>query len=88
MSIQTCSQTAKEVMEHDLKILEDMWIYYFSSLNIEPHEYDIYGKIIGKIKNKDFEFTEDDKNNMSELINVLRFVCDEYEMKILDRITN
>ena len=73
-------------MEKHYKILEGIWVYYFSSLNIEPYEYDIYGKIINKIKNIKFDFTEDDKNNILKLIKILIFVCDEYEIKILERI--
>ena len=73
-------------MEKYFKILEDIWYYYFSSLEIETYEYDIYGKIINKIKNKKFDFTEDDKNNILKLIKILKLVCDEYEIKILERI--
>ena len=73
-------------MEKYYKILEGIWYYYFSSLEIEPYEYDIYGKIINKIKNKKFDFTEDDKNNILKLIKILIFVCDEYEIKILEGI--
>ena len=73
-------------MEKYYQILEGIWEYYFSSLKIEPYEYDIYGKFINKIKNKKFDFTEDDKNNILKLIKILTFVCDEYEIKILEGI--
>ena len=73
-------------MKKHYTILVGIWDYYFSSLEIEPYEYDIYGKIINKIKNKKFDFTEDDKNNILKLIKILTFVCDEYEIKILEKI--
>lgn len=73
-------------MEKDFKILQEVWDYYFSSLNIEPYEYDIYNKIIDKIREKRLDFTEQDKNNILKLIKVLQFECDEYEIKILERI--
>lgn len=65
-----------------------MWEYYFSSLQIEPYEYDIYGKIMNKIKLNNFDFTKDDKDNILELIKILILVCDEYEIKILEIIQN
>ena len=71
-------------MEKYLKILEEMWIYYFSSLSIEPYEYDIYDKIMDKIRKNDFDFSDDDKKNILNLIDKLKFECDEYEMKILE----
>jgi hypothetical protein len=70
-------------MEKYFKIFEGIWEYYFSCLEIEPYEYDIYANIINKIKNKKFDFTKEDKNNILELIKILMFVCDEYEIKIL-----
>lgn len=73
-------------MSKYFKILEEIWVYYFSSLEIEPYEYDVYVKIIDKIKNKEFDFTEQDKNNILKLIKMLQFVCDEYEIKILEKI--
>lgn len=73
-------------MEKDFKILQEVWDYYFGSLQIEPYEYDIYGKIIDKIRNKELDFTEQDKINILKLINILQFVCDEYEIKILEKI--
>lgn len=68
------------------KILEEMWTYYYSSLEIEPYEYDIYGKIIDKIRKNDLDFSEHDKNNVLKLIKTLQFECDEYEIKILEKI--
>jgi len=73
-------------MEKYFKILQEVWDYYFSNLNIEPYEYDIYSKIIHKIREKEFDFTEQDKNNILKLINILQFECDEYEIKILEKI--
>lgn len=73
-------------MEKYFTILGGIWDYYFSSLEIEHYEYDIYGKIINNIKNKKFNFTEDDNNNLLKLIKMLIFVCDEYEIKILEII--
>lgn len=73
-------------MEKHYKILEGIWVYYFSCLQIEPYEYDIYCKIINKIKYNKYDFTEDDKNNILKLIKILIFVCDEYEIKILEGI--
>jgi len=73
-------------MEKYFIILSKIWEYYFSSLEIEDYEYDIYGEIINKIKNKKFDFTEDDKNNILKLIKILILVCDEYEIKILEII--
>ena len=35
---------------------------------------------------KKIDFTEDDKNNILKLIKILTFVCDEYEIKILEGI--
>lgn len=73
-------------MERYFKILEEMWVYYFICLPIEPYEYDIYGKIIDKIRKNDMDFTEEDKNNILKLINILKFECDYYEIKILEQI--
>lgn len=73
-------------MEKYFKILEETWVYYYNCLEIEPYEYDVYGKIIDKIRNKEFDFTENDKNNILNLIRILQFVCDEYEIKILEKI--
>lgn len=73
-------------VEKYYKTLENIWDYHFSSLEIEPYEYDLYGKIINNIKNKQFNFTADDKNHLLNLINILIFVCDEYEIKILEII--
>lgn len=73
-------------MEKYFTILSQIWEHYFSSLEIEDYEYDIYGEIINKIKNKKFDFTEDDKNNILKLIKILILVCDEYEIKILELI--
>ncbi len=73
-------------MEKYFKILEGIWVYYFCSLEIEPYECHVYDKIINKIKNKQFDFTEDDKNNILKLIKILILVCDEYEIKILEII--
>ena len=73
-------------MEKYFIILPKIWEYYFSSLEIEDYEYDIYGEIINKINNKKFDFTEDDKNNILKLIKILILVCDEYEIKILEII--
>jgi hypothetical protein len=72
-------------MERYFKNLEEIWVYYNSCLPIEPYEYDIYGKIIDKIRNN-LDFTEDDKNNILKLINILQFECDYYEIKILEKI--
>lgn len=73
-------------MEKYFKILQEVWDYYFSSLNIEPHEFDIYGKIIDKIKKKELDFTKQEKNEILKLIKILQFECDEYEIKILEKI--
>lgn len=73
-------------MEKYFIILQEVWDYYFSNLNIEPHEYDIYSKIIDKIRKKDLDFTKQDKNNILKLIKILQFECDEYEIKILEKI--
>ena len=35
-------------MEKYCIILPGIWDYYFGSFEIEPYEYDIYGKIINK----------------------------------------
>ena len=72
--------------ERYFKNLEGMWVYYFSCLPIEPYEYDIYGKIIDKIRKNNLDFTEEDKNNILELINILIFECDYCEIKILEQI--
>jgi hypothetical protein len=72
--------------ERYFKILEEMWVYYFSCLPIEPYEYDIYGKIIDKIRQNNLDFTEEDKNIILKLINILQFECDYYEIKILEKI--
>ncbi len=73
-------------MKDYFKILEEMWNYYYSCLNIEPYEYDIYSKIIDKIRKKELDFTEQDKHNILKLIKILQFECDEYEIKILEII--
>jgi len=73
-------------MEKYLQILEEALIYYFSNLNIEHHEFDFYGQIIDKIRKKDLDFTEQDKNNILKLIQIVKFECDEYEIKILEKI--
>ena len=73
-------------MKDYFKILEEMWDYYYCSLNIEPYEYDIYSKIIDKIRKKELDFTEQDKHNILKLIKILQFECDEYEIKILEII--
>lgn len=73
-------------MERHFKILEEIWVYYSSCLPIEPYEYDIYTKIIDKIRKKDLDFTEQDKIHISSLIKILLFECDEYEIKILEKI--
>jgi len=68
------------------KTLEGMWHYYFSCLPIEPHKYNIYYKIIDKIKNNNLDFTEEDKDNILKLINLLTHECDYNEIKILEII--
>ena len=73
-------------MEKYFKILQEVWDYYFSNLNIEPYEYVIYSKLIHKIKQTEFDFTEQDINNILKLIKILQFECDEYELKILEKI--
>lgn len=73
-------------MEKYFKILEEVWVYYFSNLNIEDYEFDIYSKIIDKIRKKDLDFTEQDKNNILKLIKILQYECDEYEIKIFEKI--
>jgi hypothetical protein len=35
-------------MKDQIKILQEVWDYYFSNLTIEPYEYDVYSKIIDK----------------------------------------
>ena len=65
---------------------QGIWTYYFHSLDIELYEFDIYVKIIYKIREKDFDFTENEKINVRNLIKILAFVCDEYEIKILNKI--
>jgi hypothetical protein len=67
--------------------LEELWIYYFCFLDIKPDEYDIYNKIINKIRINDLVFTKDDNNNILKMIKILRFFkCDKFEMKILDKL--
>lgn len=73
-------------MEKYFKILQEVWDNYFSNLDIEDYEYDIYSKIIDKIRKKDLDFTEQEKNNILKLIKILQFECDEYEIKILEKI--
>ena len=73
-------------MEKYFKILQEVWDYYFSNLNIEPYEYAIYSKLIDKIRKKELNFTGQDKNNILKLIKILQFECDEYEIKILEKI--
>lgn len=70
-------------MEKDFKFIEKLWIYFYSSLQIEPHEYDIYNKIIDKIKINEFNFTKDDKINLLKIINILMLDCDYYAIKNL-----
>ena len=73
-------------MKKYFTIFEEIWNYYFSALPIEPYEYDIYNKIIDKIQSQNFNFTEEDKNNILKLVKILIFVCDEYEIRILEKI--
>ena len=73
-------------MEKYFKILQEVWDYYFGNLNIEPYEYDIYSKLIDKIRKKELDFTEQDRNSILKLIKILQFECDEYEIKILEKI--
>lgn len=73
-------------MEHHLKILEKLFVYYYSSLPIEPYAYDIYDKIIDNIRKNNFHFDETDKKHILKLINILQFECDEYEIKILEKL--
>lgn len=73
-------------MKDHFKILQEVWDYYFSNLNIQPYEYDVYIKIIDKIRKKELDFTEQDKINILNLIKILQFECDEYEIKILGKI--
>jgi hypothetical protein len=73
-------------MKDYFEILQQMWEYYFSSINIEPYEYEVYSKLIDKIKKKDYDFTKEDKIIISKLITILQFECDEYGLKILEII--
>lgn len=73
-------------MEKYFKILQEVWDYYFSNLNIEPYEYTIYSKLIDKIRKKELNFTGQDKNNILKLIKILQFECDEYEIKMLEKM--
>ena len=68
-------------METYFEFLHDTWIYYFGSLDITAYEYDVYGRIMNKIKNKKFDFTEQDTTCMLKLIDELMFVCDYAEIK-------
>jgi hypothetical protein len=69
-----------------MKILQEVWDYYFSNLTIEYYEYDVYSKIIDKIRNQELDFTEQDNIHILKLINILQFECDEYEIKMLEKI--
>ncbi len=73
-------------IERNFKHLEEMWYHYFSCLPFEQYEYDINVKIINKIKNKCFEFTKEDKNNILKLINILILIGDYYDIIILEQI--
>lgn len=53
---------------------QGIWRYYFHSLDIEFYEFDIYVKIIYKIREKNFQFTENEKINVRNLIKILAFV--------------
>lgn len=66
--------------------IKDKRFESFSNLNIEPYEYDVYSKIIDKIRKKELDFTEQDKINILKLIKILQFECDEYEIKMLEKI--
>lgn len=70
----------------DYAILEDMWVYCYSSLRIQFYEYNAYGKIIEKIRNNNVEFNEDEKKNIVKLIGIFYFEGDDYEMKMLDKV--
>lgn len=48
--------------EKDFIEFETIWNNYFSIIPIEYYEYDIYGKIIKKIRDGDFNFAEDTYN--------------------------
>ena len=73
-------------LEKYFNILEGTWDYYFSSLEIEPYEYDIYNKIIDRIRNKDYDFTEDYVNNILKIMSILQLRCDEYEIRVFEEI--
>ena len=71
-------------LEVDLKFMDKIWNSYFSCLQIEDNEYEIYGKIIKKIRENDLEFSEEDINNILKLIKIFYLECDYYEIKKLE----
>ena len=71
-------------MEYNFKILEQMWVYYYSYLDIDPCEYDIYDKVIDKLKNKTLDFNEENLNIILKIINILFYLGDEFELNQLD----
>lgn len=72
-------------MKDPFTVLAESWDYYFSHLDIEPYEYDMYSKIIDKIRKKEFDVKQD-KDAIVKLIHILQFECDEYEIIMLEKI--
>lgn len=63
-------------MESKFKFLEDLWVYYLPGLNMDLCEYEKYSKIICKIRENDFNFTEEDNKQILELISIIMRSCD------------
>lgn len=72
-------------MKSDLQILVDTWKYYFSALDLTDYDTQM-GNFIDRISAGNLTFNESDKKQLRQLIKVLSWECDMYEMKIMERI--
>jgi hypothetical protein len=55
-----------------------IWLEYINILPIEPYEIDIYIKIIDKIKENNYDFSEN-KNDFIKLINIMSMTIYYYK---------
>jgi hypothetical protein len=78
MSLQEANKMNTENIQDDLNDFVIIWRCYYQLLPINIYEFDIYLKIINKIRNNDLDLTQD-KFSFMELLEIMSLTLYNYK---------
>lgn len=66
-------------MNRDLKEFESIWRYYYNLLPINNYEFDLYMRIMNKIRTNNVNFSSNEKTSFIDLLRVMSHTIYNYK---------